>query len=249
MNNVNSSPYFAIDDFNIFDKYSKDHDTKNKNTYDQRNNIKQKLLDLLPEIEEHISDNNYKLQKHWKKDYVCSSTKPNDRNGLFVDWIGIRLGKTKDEVDAFRDYENKDYYGYYSHACFQFSLFATGFWIGIYHSFSSGSIDRLYMREEMRNKVFSNKLSEVLANQDLKNFIWNFGKNQYDFSNYNKNEFLKFYKKYEKENSESFFGILVAPNDERIQSKEIIISEIKNIMDYTNEIYKITAKRYFSRNP
>ena len=105
------------------------------------------------------------------------------------------------------------------------------------------------MREEMRNKVFSNKLSEVLANQDLKNFIWNFGKNQYDFSNYNKNEFLKFYKKYEKENLESFFGILVAPNDERIQSKEIIISEIKNIMDYTNEIYKITAKRYFSRNP
>lgn len=157
-----SDHLFIFKDYETF--FPRNAILSNEVIYKRRIEVQAKLLSLVEQIEDNIARQKYDLHKHWDTNHITSLTRPCIFNNHKVPWLGVRFGKTQDEINALKDEtnNNENEYGFQKHSCMQFSVFQKGFWIGIFHSVPHGALDRLYFHEKLRDLNERNRFKDLL---------------------------------------------------------------------------------------
>ena len=115
----------------------------------QRNILQSKLLEINKRIYSKILKLN--LHHHWKDNHITSLSYPCVYNRNYVGWMGVRYGKTKNEIDNLNtgmDHNDEyDIYGFQKHGCIQYSLDPEYFSTSIFHAVPYDAVDRYYLHE------------------------------------------------------------------------------------------------------
>lgn len=213
----------------------------------KRTGVQEKLLSLLKPIKEHIVKKGYDLHSHWDKKHVTSLLYPCIYNQNYVGWLGIRLGKTKNEINAFCndfDYSQSNDYGFQKHGCFQYSLFPDCFWVGIFHAVPYGAIDRYFLHEKIRNPDFQNTLVDTLSKLPNESYQWCCGTSYFPLDkSIPTSDFIEFYKKNDRDGQSTMIGRSIRCDAEIINKKNIVKTIIKKIDDLY-VLYELIVKRY-----
>jgi hypothetical protein len=213
----------------------------------QREKIQNKLLSMLPYILKYCRDNSFDLHPHWNEKYITSLLYPCKYNNFNVNWIGVRLGKTKHEIDQFSlpgKYHSENEYGFQRHGCFQYTLYNESFWVGIFHAIPINAIDRYYLKQELIKQNFKDELRKIFYSISDKGYYFNIGENSYNLSSSNKNDVIEYYKTHDKDGVYCTIGMNILPNDDRLK-KENIISTINKTISELYPLFCKIVKRYY----
>ncbi|MCM3541754.1 phospholipase D family protein [Priestia megaterium] len=243
--------YFDLDDYITVSKQWST--VANIEATKRRKAIRDKLLVLNRDIEPKVRE--WDLYPHYHKDYISSGITPSEFNHGRVKAIWIRYGKHKSELNPYggvaRKYKkgNKDpIEQFHKHACFQLSFSSKGIDLGMFHSTAHNGIDRYFVREHW-NKV----KGEILTNYQHilgYRFIWHFYDAKNDVSKYRfeidkgtPEEFLNFYLEHDEDGLESFCMRHFHLDDERIRTKERILTEALKTYKVLIPIYQAMTYR------
>ena len=240
--------YFNKEDYEIFEEYHEDED--GIEITESRKNIKNKLLAINSIIKSDCE--NIGLYNHWNDENITSSISPNMYNHYKVNWLGVRFGRSKKEIDELNNDEVKNF-SFHKYACMQFSISLRCFEIGIYHAVASDAVDRKFLRQELENNTnqIRSKIVEEqkkLKGNNLEWTIWSPYKEQSDIIfSLDKDDierFPEFYLKNDNDGSHSSIMFRFSPNDERMKTKEsisdLIMEKFKVLLPlYNTVIWKI----------
>lgn len=182
------------------------------------------------------------MHPHWNPNNITSGTKPSVFNHHRVSWIGVRYGKTEREVKQlnldfpmsrgnYRTSRDDDQLGFQKHACIQFCLIPSGFEIVLFYAVANGAVDRGYLHDLIDNNRKAELKNIVRAIEKLKGkgFIWNISdpKQRKTVSNFiiddeSPEDFISFYKKYDKKGLISVCSFVVQPDDTNLTSRKDI---------------------------
>ncbi len=242
--------YFNKEDYETFEKYNVNEN--NSNIRYKRKIIQQKLLDINNDIKDEIKK--YNLYNHWNPDNITSSIIPNIFNNYAVNWIGIRYGRNKEEIDSLNvNLSSKDdsKLGFQKYSCLQFNLTLTCFEVGIYHAVTHDAVDRMIMREklEKNNVYFKNRLLEELQKLKGNNLNWNIWSKVdekekiFSIDTEDINNFIQFYLDNDIDGCSSSIMFQIAPNDQRLKNKEEIEKLILEKIKILIPLYKIIIEK------
>ena len=236
--------YFNKDDYEVFEEYHEDEDSIE--ITENRRNIKNKLLVINDVIK--LECEKIGLYNHWNDENITSSISPNMFNHYKVNWIGVRFGRSKKEIDELNNDEIKNF-SFHKYACMQFSISLECFEIGIYHAVASDAVDRKFLRQELENNTnqIRNKIVEELKKlkgNGLEWSIWSPYKEQsniiFSLDRDDIEKFPEFYLENDNDGSHSSIMFRFSPNDERLKTKEsiseLIIEKFKILLPLYNTI-------------
>ena len=205
--------FFEKEDYETF---SEDNRRLNDSIIRQkRKDVQEKLLDIHHDIMTDYIFNQYALYPHWKDDRITSATYPNETNDFMVPWLGLRYGKSKEEIQSLNVGLGRDdigKVGFQKFNNFEICVYDNGISIGLFHSTRCGGIDRQKVKDYIcnDNKEFLTKLETALKNIQGYGYIFKadytkyvnsheeFARKEFHFdwvkSDYILEEFLKFYK-------------------------------------------------------
>lgn len=234
--------YFNEDDYKIFD--TENVSSIRPEIIEKRKIVQQKLFDINDDIKDILRNKN--LHNHWRNENITSLIYPCVFNLGKVSWLGIRYGRSKEEVNQLNynlGVNSKERKGFQKHACFQINIEKKGVAIGLYHAVAEGAIDRMFLHENIDNK------KDILINEIKKiqgyGFVWDIWDKQdtnyrFEFDNHNPEDFIDFYKINDMDGRTSFLLYLIPKKDKRIQTKkgieEISLEIIDMLYDFYNEI-------------
>lgn len=239
--------YFTYEDYeSLFHRNAILNDNEIK---ERRKLIRDKLASIHKLLKKHV--NLLDLHEHWKLNNLTSGIEPNHFNHNRVSWIGVRYGKTEQEVkqlNAFLSpsrgsYSSDEYMGFQKHGCIQFCLVSNGFEIVLFHSVANDAVDRGTMHDIINqpDKVKIESIIREIAKLKGKGFTWYItdAKNDRTIASFSfdKNEaedFIGFYKKYDKAGYESFCSYLLSPNSDilkdRITLAKFTLKKIRQLL-------------------
>ena len=244
---------FKEDDYNLEDMYFKYQDYETLFSRNQplnniiinkkRKRIKEKILNIHNKVYPSLSKEN--IYCHWRSENITSLIRPCEFNFGRVNWIGVRYGKSKFEIDQLNigAYKNEEL-GFQKHACLQFCITPNGFEINLFHTVRRDGVDRSYLHEKI-NEIKSEIIKELdnLKGQGLKWIIYDdINKKSYifDIDSDISSDFIDFYKKYDNEGRESSLVYYLKPNDNRLKDinsiSDVIIEKIKLLLPLYNLI-------------
>jgi hypothetical protein len=164
-----------------------------------------------------------------------------------VEWLGVRLGKTQDEITAFSDevgYFRTNEYGFQKHACFQYSVFPNCFWVGIFHAVPYGAIDRFYLHQKMADRAFQEEFITEVSKVLHKGYEWISGAGKFALDGSQPTEeLIRFYKANDREGGDTMMGLNIKCGDERIE-KDRIIGTITSTIDDLYRLFALVVRRY-----
>ncbi len=257
----NTNYYFTDDEYDVF---KEDRQTSAlKPEMDMRRRIRQKLLDLNEEILPIIKEKGWNLHNHYKKSNVTSMIVPNELNKGRVNWLGVRYGKSKSELEQlnyglprYGDDRSGDILGFQKYTCMQINVSYTGFEAGIYFAVPHDSVDRNYLQDkiddlkdqivsELNNlKGYGFKWSVWNTNIDAQNSVPDFGyadpENTFDFDARDPEEFIDWWKKNDVDGCYSSMLMHFPRHDKRI-SEEAIVETIIDIFEKLYDFYNIIS--------
>lgn len=210
--------------------------------------LKEKMIQLHEKIFPFI--NHFNIYPHKLSEHLTSSVNPNQFNKYYVDWLGVRYGKSPNELDLLNSKiydDDSEVYGFQKHGCIQFSLFTESFFVGIFHSVPQGAVDRMYLHERLEkdtyfrselavefNKLSGNNICISIANSSIT--IHNNGEEiVQNIINKDQNGFYLSIGKEYKPNAAELFNDTIA---------EIIISNVELLIPLYNKMiqrYKTSA--------
>ncbi|MBS2967792.1 phospholipase D family protein [Metabacillus sp. KIGAM252] len=239
--------YFTYEDYESL--FHRNAISNNNEIKERRKLIRDKLASIHKLLKKHV--NLLDLHEHWKLNNLTSGIEPNHFNHNRVSWIGVRYGKTEQEVkqlNAFLppsrgSYTSDEYMGFQKHGCIQFCLVGNGFEIVLFHSVANDAVDRGTMHDII-NKPDKVKIESIIREVSIlkgKGFTWfvTDAKNDkviasFSFDKKDAKDFINFYKNYDKPGFESYCSYLLLPDSDilkdRITLAKFTLKKIKQLL-------------------
>lgn len=242
-----SDYYFNFTDYETFfprNEIRNDIEIKNR-----RKKVQEKILNIHEALYPLIQKLN--INSHWNPQHITSVIYPCEYNKGRVNWLGVRYGKTKSEIDVLNmhlDHNDKDEVrGFQKHGCLQYCIVPEGIEINLFLAVKHDAIDRAHIQDNM--KKLQPKIEVEL--QKLKGYgmkwqIYNEYDdewNTFDIDNQNANEFCGFLRKYDIDGSRSCLVILYDADDERIKTKDNLCKEIIRNFNLIISLYNVMVWR------
>lgn len=228
--------YFNFQDYEVF--FLRNVGRNDGQILKQRKDIQLKMIAIHQKIYSRIKKLN--LYCHWRPENITSLIKPAVYNKYKVEWLGVRYGKDKSELDILNKGALKDQeLGFQKHACLQFSIFSDGFDINLFHAVSNDAYDRKVVHDKLGNNNFKMELIKQLKKLQGEGLVWHIYDDQnkipdFILDNEEPNDFLEYYKKYDMDGRESFLTYYVEPDDPRMKDintiAELIVKKIKLLL-------------------
>ncbi|WP_419725259.1 phospholipase D family protein [Terrisporobacter petrolearius] len=217
----------------------------------QRKKIQEKILDIHDTIYPEIKK--LGVNCHWSPNHVTSVIRPCEYNRGKVEWVGVRYGKTKSEIQSINsnlNYKNKnkdEIKGFQKHACLQYCILSDSVEISLFLAVRRDAVDRNYLLEHI-DEIEPSIIKE-LSKLRGHNMVWEIyndveGKfEQFFIDKDNLKDFCDFIKKNDGEGCESYLKLLYKPDDERIKDKDAICKEIIFYMNKLINLYNLISWR------
>lgn len=231
--------YFNEKDYEIFE--DKNISSIRPEIIAQRKIVQQKLYDINDNIKDRLEEKN--LHNHWRNENITSLIYPCAFNFGKVNWLGIRYGRSKREVNELNcnlDIRSKERKGFQKHACFQINIEKQGIAIGLYHAVAEGAVDRMFLHQfiDEKKETIINRITELQGC----GFVWSIwdkiGNNyKFDFDSNNPEDFIKFYKENDMDGRTSYLLYLIPKKDKRIKEQTDIENICLDIIDLLYDLY------------
>lgn len=245
---------FDEDDYNLDEYYFRYEDYEllfTRNMSKEDTTIKKSRADLRDKILE-IHNLIYKdikklgINCHWRKENISSLIRPCMYNHYSVDWMGVRYGKTEDEVKGLNvGVSSKDEeLGFQKHACIQYAISPYGFEVNLFHSVPKEAIDRDYLHKKLIELDFRQSLEEELYKLKGYGFTWSIGSEEFSFDDNDISEFCDFYLEHDCEGKFSSLSVLFAPDDDEIKDLYSICEVVKKYVKMLVPLYNLVSYRF-----
>ncbi|MDH6670121.1 HKD family nuclease [Paenibacillus sp. LBL] len=140
----------------------------------RRKAIRDKLIHLHDELES--AANNMGLHSHWDDNHKVSHIEPSQFNYGRVNWMAVRFGKHRSQLDKLlpeRFYGERELYSFPKHGCIQMSLNQHGFSVGLFHAVRHDSWDRAYVKDRIeKDPIFVKTMIKHLKNLEGNGYTW-----------------------------------------------------------------------------
>lgn len=238
MNDLKSkNQYFKDNEYEVFTE--ENQKSIKPEVMSTRKIIKDKLLNINDDIIELIKDENLNLHNHYVSSKLVSSLVPNQFNKGMVNWLGIRLGRSKSELALLNfglPNDDDDILGFQKYTCIQMDLTKTGYEVGIFHSVPYDGVDRAYTHQRLNtDPEFKHKLVNAIRNLQGYGLVWNiydtttFTLTTFDIDDRNPEDFIQYYDEFDKEGCYSNLMFHFPKYDERIQEDRIVCTTFQSI--------------------
>lgn len=223
--------YFTYEDYETF--FPRNSRLNDSEIRMRRKIVQNKILNLHNKVYPNIKA--YGIECHWRKDNITSIINPMIYNHHNVGWLGVRYGKTKNELDILNLGAEDEISGFQKHGCIQFCLIPNGFEVNLFLSVRNDSFDRADLHQKFPDKrdAIEAELNK-LKGMNLKWVIENDDESyEFDFDQEDIISFYDFYMKYDKPGRSSYLIKIYEPDDEHIQTVDSIAHEI---VEYTEKL-------------
>lgn len=216
----------------------------------QRKNLQDKILYIHNNIYNQIKK--LKLYCHWRKDNITSQIRPCVFNKGKVNWIGVRYGKSEDEVRALNEgvQSRDEELGFQKHACLQFSISSDGFEVNLFHAVSHDAIDRDWVHKKLLNKEYREALVKEIKRLKGRNLVWKIYDSvsdtlisEFQIDEKAPDDFIKFYIDNDMDGRESFLAYFLRPDSPELKDINTISKMIIEKITLMLPLYKIMAFR------
>lgn len=232
--------YFNEKDYEIFNE--ENVSSIRPEIIEQRKIVQQKLYDINDDIKDKLLEKN--LHNHWRNENITSLIYPCAFNKGKVNWLGIRYGRSKREIALLNynlGFNDKDKLGFQKYACFQLNVERKGIAIGLYHAVEKNAVDRMYLHENIDDKTTI--LCSLIKQIQGLGITWYIsdseGKIQkFAFDDESPNNFMLFYKNFDKDGCTSAIFYEIPKKDKRIKTKEGIEEITLEIINYLYDFYQ-----------
>lgn len=242
-----SNYYFTFSDYETF--FNRNAIRDDKDIRELRKIVQDKMLRIHNNIYPQIQK--LGVNCHWNKNHVTSLIHPCEYNKGRVGWLGIRYGKSKDEVDIVNqwlDYKEKDEAkGFQKHGCLQFCIIPTGFEINLFLAVRHDAIDRANVQEKM--KQLEPKITKEIARLQGHGMTWEIYNditkdyNCFELDNRKADEFCKFLKRHDRDGCESYLKLFYPADDKVLLDIDSISDEIIKYMTMLIPLYNTMVWR------
>lgn len=250
----NQDDAFDEDDYNLYEYYFRYEDYEilfTRNMSKEDTTIKKSRVDLRDKILE-IHNLIYKDIKklgvscHWRKENISSLIRPCMYNHYRVDWMGVRYGKTEDEVKGLNvGVSSKDEeLGFQKHACIQYAISPYGFEVNLFHSVPKEAIDRDYLHKKLIELDFRQSLEEELYKLKGYGFTWSIDSEKFSLDDNDISEFCDFYLEHDCEGKFSSLSVFFAPDDDEIKDLDSICEVVKKYVKMLVPLYNLVSYRF-----
>ena len=234
--------YFKYEDYEVF--FPRNQERADSNIMKRREKIKNKMLKIHNKV--YNSVKKFNLDCHWRDENITSLIKPSVYNKGKVNWLGVRYGKNKKEVQILDKGTNENY-GFHKNACLQFVIHKNGFIISLFHAVEKNAVDREYMHDRLYESKFINNLEREINNLKGHGFVWNIigsdNSQLFDIDKRNTKKFISFYKKYDCKGKESYLSYSVKPDDNDIKDIKSIEKLVINKFSLLIPLYNLITFR------
>ena len=212
---------------------------------ERRKSVQDKMLAIHKKIYKMIKKMG--IECHWRTENITSLINPCIFNKGMVGWMGIRYGKTKNEVTALNFNAEDSTIGFQKHACLQYCIIPSGFEINLFLAVKHDAIDRAYMHENLK-KLQPKIEKEIykLKGYGMKWEIYDEEMDEYfifDIDNEDEDTFCEYFKKNDKDGRESFLKLFYEADDIRIESIDNICNEIIKYLKILLPLYNTMVYR------
>lgn len=244
MKNTNNY-YFDELDFNTFEESKVTLNTKD--IRDARKRVKGKLLDLNDELLQVLRQAKLDLHNHSNPNNITSLIQPCEYNHGKVNWLGIRYGRSASAIAELNFGLGKDEkdekLGFQKYSCMQVNICYDGVEVGLYHAVPADSVDRWNLHEHIDDTELQTKLINEIRNLQGYGYKWIVSdkignRYEFDFDNRKAEEFISFYKEYDKDGCYSSMLMHFPRWDERIQSSNLVMTCYK-IIEQLYNLYQL----------
>lgn len=239
--------YFTFSDYETF--FNRNAIRDDKVIREQRKIVQDKMLTIHNKIYSQIQK--LGINCHWNKNNITSLIRPCEYNKGKVGWLGIRYGKTKNEVDIVNQYldnkEKDEIKGFQKHGCLQFCIAPTGFEINLFLAVRHDAIDRANVQEKM--KQLEPNITKEIAKLQGHGMTWELYNDEdgdrkcFELDNRKAEEFCEFLKKYDRDGYESYLKLFYRADDKVLSDINLISSEIIKYMTMLVPLYNAMVWR------
>ena len=213
----------------------------------RRKTVQDKILEINSNIYEQVKK--LKIYHHWRKSNITSLITLNQYNFYRVAWMGVRYGKSKEQIDELNYGAGKgdDIFGFQKHACLQYCIASNGFEVNLFHAVKNGAVDRGYLDKNLEK--LAPKIIEEVEKLKGEGCYWTITGDGLDepeyfyFDDEDGESFINYYKKYDKEGRESFLSYYLEPDDEVLEDIDSISEFILEKFEKLLPLYNLLSLR------
>ncbi|OUN51697.1 hypothetical protein B5G18_12505 [Clostridium perfringens] len=239
-----SDMYFTFEDYETL--FFRNQSLDNKVINLRRKKVRDKILKIHSNV--YLILNKENIHCHWITQNITSLIRPCEFNFGRVGWIGVRYGKSKEEIDILNIGSSKnESLGFQKHSCLQFSIIQNGFEINLFHAVRRDAVDRGYLHENI-NKLKDKIIIELdkLKGEGFKWIIHTGEENKdyvFNIDDEKSEDFIKFYNRYDEEGRESYLSYYLEPDDYRLENIDSISKVVVEKMKLLVPLYNLLAFR------
>lgn len=248
-----SSRLFKFEDYEVF--FDRLSGLKGGVLKDRRSEVRHKLLGI-HDIVAPVAAMDMALTTHWDSRHVTSSITPNDFNHQRVGWLGVRYADQKrvnfirGEYESLRkSFQEEQFgFGFYKHACLQFSLDASGFWVSLFHAVAHDAVDRDYVVRQWHDRSFRQSLDAEVESLCKQGYKWAIGdpiklRLVEEYPNLGAAEaFTSFYKRADGQGVESFLYRRLSPDDPILRTADSVASFVIEQFKLLMNLYRLMSE-------
>lgn len=237
--------YFTYEDYEtLFLRNEKLNDYIIKS---KRKKLRDKLLKIHRKIYPILKKSD--IYCHWRDENITSLIRPCEFNFGKVDWIGVRYGKHRNEIEILNEGTEKknEERGFQKHSCLQFCINSNGFQIMLFHAVRRDAVDRAYLHGEISR--LKNRIIKELDKLKGEEFVWiiydnvNDDESRFEIDKESSEQFIDFYKKYDEEGRESCLSYFLPPDNVCLKDEDSISKLIIKKMKLLLPLYNLLAFR------
>lgn len=227
--------YFKFADYEAY--FPRNSTLNSLKINEQRKVVQDKLLAINEIVENQIKELN--LYTHWDRSNITSLNRPCIFNNYRVDWMGVRYGKRKEEV-CFGGGVKEPYESFTKHACLQYNIYPTGFYIVLFFAVPNGAWDRQNLKEKLYK--MDNKINQQVQLMKGHGLVWQITDCP-DFNFDTDVDLATYLKQYDCEGKFSSLNMRFAPNDPKIKTLLDICKEVIEGFKLLKPLYDLIAWR------
>jgi HKD family nuclease len=211
----------------------------------RRKIIEQKMMSLHQRIKEFV--NQLDLHEHWNDNHIVSTLSPSPFNHYSVSWVGIRYGKSRNQIERLNPgatTSDGNLYSFPKHGCIQIALYDNAFAVSFFHAVRYDSWDRAFVQNKLRNDP--NYISTIISElEKLKGFGYKWyindpvNDNTLDIFSIDDDPLDKFPEFYSKDSNgfESHLTKKWKPDSKELLNEETIVSALKEQIQLLKPLY------------
>ena len=227
--------YFKFADYETF--FSRNSNLNTPEIREKRKTVQDKLLAINDIIEDKVKALN--LHVHWDRSNITSLTYPCGYNKFCVNWMGVRYGKSKEEIKFGGGFKVPND-SFTKHACLQFDVYPSGFEIVLFFAVRNEAWDRQNLKEKLRS--LSDKINEQAQAMRGHGLVWQISESP-SFNFDTDNDLAAYLKENDCDGKLSSLNMHFEPDDPRIKTLPDICNEILQGFKLLKPLYDLIVWR------